>query len=190
VFEIVKTAGGYAATPTILFSFDGTHGAYAHASLIADTDGNLFGTTRDGGSLAQGTVFEIVKTAAGYAGTPTILLNFDGLNGAYPFAGLIADAKGNLFGTTSQAGYTGGQCGWCGYGTVFEIVKTASGYAGTPTILVTFDQTHGGNSLAGLIADANGNLFGTTETGGSNYGGTIFEIVKTAGGYASTPTSA
>jgi len=184
---MVKTAGGY-ATPTVLASFDGTDALNPFGSLIADADGNLFGTTREGGSFGLGTVFEIVKTAAGYAGTPVILLSFDGVNGATPFAGLIADGNGNLFGTTWEGGYIGGQCASCGYGTVFEIAKTAGGYASTQTVLVRFDWTHGGNSRAGLIADANGNLFGTAEAGGSYYGGTIFEIVKTAGGYASTPT--
>src|SRR5207244_1527016 len=96
-------------------------------------------------------------------------------------SGLIADANGNLFGTT----YTGGAYGdiFGSYGTVFEIAKTASGYATTPTVLVSFDLTHGARPHAGLIADATGNLFGTTYSGGA-YGdayssyGTVFEIAK------------
>jgi len=126
-------------------------------------------------------VFEIVKTASGYATTPTILVTFNGTNGANPAGGLIADASGNLFGTTTQGGANS-------MGTVFEIAKTASGYATTPTILVSFDGTNGANQQSSLIFDANGNLFGTTAAGGPDSVGTVFEIVKTASGYATTPT--
>ena len=181
VFEIPKTTSGYAASPTVLFNFDGGNGARPVAGLLADTAGNLFGTTQFGGANNLGTVFEIVKTASGYASTPTVLFNFDNTHGAQPLAGLIADAAGNLFGTTQIGGANRD-------GTVFEIVKTASGYASTPTVLFNFDVTHGANPQAGLIADAAGNLFGTTFAGGTNNDGTVFEIVKTASGYASTPT--
>ncbi len=181
VFEIVNTSAGYATTPTVLVSFDGTNGANPQAGLLADSSGNLFGTTFSGGSLGNGTVFEIVKTTSGYATTPTVLFNFDSTNGAYPSAGLIADSSGDLFGTTSQGGSLG-------YGTVFEIVKISTGYASTPTVLFNFDSTHGGNPAAGLVADFNGSLFGTTNAGGQDNYGTAFEIVKTKSGYASTPT--
>ena len=112
----------------------------------------------------------------------TTLVNFDTTHGATPVAGLIADAAGDLFGTTQTGGANGD-------GTVFEIVKTASGYASTPTVLFNFDfdGTHGAFPAAGLIADAAGDLFGTTQTGGANLHGTVFEIVKTASGYASPP---
>ncbi len=185
VFEIAKTAGGYASTPTVLVSFNRTNGSFPEAGLLADANGNLFGTTRSGGANDLGTVFEIAKTAGGYASTPTVLVSFNGTNGADPEAGLIADANGNLFGTTVFGGANR-------FGTVFEIAKTASGYASTPTVLVSFcGQTNcadGAVPLAGLLADANGNLFGTTASGGANRFGTVFEIAKTAGGYASTPT--
>ena len=81
------------------------------------------------------------------------------LRHAYPLAGLIADAHGDLFGTT----YGGGANG---YGTVFEIAKTAHGYASTPTTLVNFNYANGGTPAAGLIADAHGDLFGTTYKAG------------------------
>jgi uncharacterized repeat protein (TIGR03803 family) len=196
VFEIVKTASGYASTPTTLVSFcslpNCADGATPYAGLIADANGNLFGTTSGGGAYAGiyggGTVFEIVKTASGYATTPTILYSFcaqtNCTDGSGPLGGLIADANGNLFGTTGTGGANNDA------GTVFEIVKTASGYASTPTILVSFGSlpADGALPVAALIADANGNLFGTTSEGGaSGYYGTVFEIVKTASGYASTP---
>ena len=64
MFEIAKTATGYASTPTTLVSFNGANGAVPRGSLIADANGDLFGTTVSGGANGDGTVFEIVKTAA------------------------------------------------------------------------------------------------------------------------------
>ena len=181
VFEIVKTSSGYASTPTTLVDFDCTSGSGPEGGLIADANGNLFGTTSLGGPSWDGTVFEIVKTSSGYANTPTTLASFNGSNGEVLQAGLIADANGNLFGTANAGGASG-------YGVVFEIAKTASGYANPPTILVNFDNTSGASPVAGLIIDANGNLFGTTSEGGAAGYGTVFEILKTSSVYASTPT--
>jgi len=110
-----------AQTLTTLGSFDGTNGALPFASLIADANGNLFGTTSEGGRFGAGTVFEIVKTAGGYASTPTVLASFDGTSARHPLASLIADANGNLFGTTGSGPLGNGTV--FGYGTVFEIVR-------------------------------------------------------------------
>src|SRR6185312_11773306 len=181
VFEIKKTVAGYASTPTTLVSFNGTDGALPAGSLIADANGNLFGTTSAGGANGDGTVFEIVKTPTGYASAPTTLVSFNGADGSAPESSLIADANGNLFGTASEGGANGD-------GTVFEIKKTAGGYASTPTTLVSFDGADGETPFGSLIADTNGNLFGTTAFGGANGDGAVFEIKRTAGGYASTPT--
>jgi uncharacterized repeat protein (TIGR03803 family) len=169
VFEIVNTSSGYATTPTTLVSFNGTDGAYPSAGLIADANGDLFGTTEYGGASNDGTVFEIANTSSGYASTPTTLVSFNGTDGANPFAGLIADGKGNLFGTDNAGGPSDD-------GTVFEVAKTSSGYASTPTVLVNFNGTNGANPKAGLVADMNGNLFGTTYDGGASDVGTVFEV--------------
>ena len=196
VFEIAKTATGHASTPSTLVDFNDTDGSSPSGGLFIDANGDLFGTTGEGGAYEQGTVFEIAKTATGYASAPTTLVSFNGTNGSVPYSGVIGDAEGNLFGTTALGGPS--------YGTVFEIAKTASGYASTPTTLVDFGTVgaflgaDGALPVWRLIADANGDLFGTTLFGGaySNgpanvYGvnGTVFEIAKTASGYASTPTT-
>ena len=182
VFEIVRTASGWASTPNILASFSGgVSGAYPYGGLLADADGDLFGTTAGGGTTADGTVFELVKTTSGYASTLTVLASFSGEDGAFPFAGLLADANGNLFGTTEEGGTSNS-------GTVFEIVKTANGYASTPATLVSFSGDDGSFPIGALIADASGDLFGTTVLGGTANEGTVFEIVRSASGYASTPT--
>jgi uncharacterized repeat protein (TIGR03803 family) len=120
----------------------------------------------------------------------TTLVNFSGSNGAEPFAGLIADASGDLFGTTTSGGANN-------EGTVFEIQNTgtvaAPVYASPPTTLVSFNGSNGGYPSAGLIADASGDLFGTTSGGGANGLGTVFEIQNTgtvaAPVYASAPTT-
>jgi uncharacterized repeat protein (TIGR03803 family) len=192
VFEIVN--GGTVAAPvydtgaTTIYSFSGVSdgGAIPYAGLIADANGDLFGTTGSGGFGGYGTVFELINqgTAAApdYTTGATTLYNFSGgSDGANPYAGLIADANGNLFGTTSNGGIGADP----GYGTVFEIVNNGS--AATPnyttgfTTLYSFTWTgsDGANPIAGLIADANGDLFGTTSLGGSSGGyGTVFELAN------------
>src|SRR6516225_9795894 len=100
----------------------------------------------------------------------TTLLNFNSTNGATPQAGLIADANGDLFGTT----HNDGTSGTSGGGTVFELVNNNGTY--TLNTLVNFNGANGQGPAAGLIADANGDLFGTTYYGGSNPNyGTVFE---------------
>jgi uncharacterized repeat protein (TIGR03803 family) len=173
-------------TLTTLVSFNGTNGQYPQAGLIEDSAGDLFGTTYNGGASNDGTVFEIVNTATGYATAPTTLVNFNLTDGAKPFGTLLMDAAGDLFGTTTY-----GAAGAAG--SVYEIAKTATGYAGTPTTLVSFTAETGDEPQAGLIADAAGDLFGTTSAAGPSSGtapstGTVFEIAKTASGFASTPT--
>ena len=173
VFELVKSGSTYSLTT--LISFNGSNGAFPFGSLIADANGNLFGTTHGDGANNDGTVFELVKDGSTY--TLTTLVSFNGSNGAAPSAGLIADANGNLFGTTYGDGINN-------YGTVFELVKSGSTY--TLTTLVSFNGSNGANPMSGLIADANGNLFGTTYGGGANNYGTVFELVKSGSAYTFT----
>ncbi len=160
-FEIAKTATGYAA-PVTLATLAGT---LADAPLVIDAGGDLFGTTETGGTSGHGTVFEIAKTAGGYASTSTTLVNFNGTNGNDPLAPLLIDAAGNLFGTTNN--------------TAFEVLKTATGYLGTPVTLASFTGSNGQNLNAGLSVDAAGDLFSTTTSGGSNNLGTVFELTNT-----------
>ena len=176
VFEIPKTATGYGA-PTTLAIFNGTNGANPDGALIANAAGDLFGTTSAGSTTASGlpgsgTVFKIPYQGNGVYGALTTLATF---NGTGPHAGLLADAAGNLLGTTSAPLGQGG--------TMFEIPKTATGY-GALTTLAILNGTRGAGPIGGLLADAAGNLFGTTGSGlQSDQGGTVFEIAKTANGY-------
>src|SRR3989442_831738 len=98
-----------------------------------------------------------LATTEASAQTLTTLYSSGGSDGADPNAGLIADASGNLYGTTNSGGANG-------YGTVFKVTPT-----GTETVLYSFTGGSDGTyPLAGLIADASGNLYGTTYFGGAN----------------------
>jgi uncharacterized repeat protein (TIGR03803 family) len=163
-----------AAALTTLVSFDGPDSSAPEGDLIADSSGGLFGATSSGGANSDGTVFEIKRTAAGYASAPTTLVSFHGSDGAQPFADLLADANGDLFGATSGLGPNG--LPFPGDGAVFEIKKTATGYASAPTTLGIFHVDDGENREGSLITDANGDLFGTTSEGGPSDDGTVFEI--------------
>ena len=176
VFELTPQAGG-GWTEKVLHSFHGnrTDGASPYAGLIFDAAGNLYGTTVDGGTDRGGTVFELTPQAGG-GWTEKLLysFNFNGTDGYYPFAGLIFDAAGNLYGTTYQGGTHG-------RGTVFELTPQAGG-GWTEKVLHSFNPTDGYYPKAGLVLDAAGNLYGTTEQGGIYGGGTVFELTPTAGG--------
>jgi uncharacterized repeat protein (TIGR03803 family) len=127
--------------------------------LIAGARGDLFGTTYGGGAYDHGTVFELVKTGSGY--TEEVLHSFSGgtTDGARPEAALIADAKGDLFGTTVSGGaYSeGGANGVYGDGTAFELVKTVSGY--TEKLLHSFGGTSA-DTAASIVGVLNGLHFG------------------------------
>ncbi len=159
VFEL--QAGSSVITTIVTFN-GSNNGGHPRAGVIADAAGNLYGTTSEAGAYGDnGTVFEV---QAG-SGVVTTLANFDGSNGWNPVGGVIADAAGNLYGTTPLGGAGN-------VGTVFE-VKAGSGVV---TTLVSFDGSNGDQPTAGLIADAAGNLFGTTAEGGAGNNGTVFEV--------------
>lgn len=158
VFELAKSGG-----LTTLANFNGANGSRPFGGVTADISGNLFGTTTNGGDNDAGTVFEIP-----HGGQLKTLASFNSSN-SFPNAGVILDAKGNIFGTTMGSGSVSD------HGTVFELVK-----GGGLVTLVSFNDSNGTNPAAGLIADASGNLFGTTEYGGypgSGGAGTVFEVI-------------
>jgi hypothetical protein len=182
VFELTDSGGSFAPAPTTVASFNITDGQYPRGGLIADAAGDLFGTTYAGGPSGDGTVFEIARTGTGYASTPMTLASFDDANGSSLGGNLIMDAAGDLLGTAAGGGPNED-------GTVFEIAKTSTGYASTPTVLVTFNSFAEGASPNGLVADAAGDLFGVTSVGGADGDGTVYEIAKTGSGWSSTPTT-
>jgi uncharacterized repeat protein (TIGR03803 family) len=180
VFEMVHGASGY-SSPNLIYTFSYTDGAEPTGPLIADANGDLFGTTMQGGTLpggasGSGTVFELVNTGSGYS--LNTLHTFDGADGSYLYSGVIADANGDLFGATYSS--SGGNA------TVYELVNTGSGYT-FETIATLKNGVSGGDIIGGLTLDSQGDIFGTAEVGGTGGFGTVFEVVHTASGYNSTP---
>lgn len=164
VFKLTKGAG---YTETVLHSFGGgSDGVQPDAGLIADKAGNLYGTTIVGGGTdcsgnGCGTVYKLTPD-----GKETVLYAFRGGNdGRYPYAGVIEDKAGNLYGTA----YVGGASD---NGVVFKLAPD-----GTETVLHSFaGGSDGRNPYAGVIADNAGNLYGTTQYGGARDNGTVFKI--------------
>jgi uncharacterized repeat protein (TIGR03803 family) len=161
-------AAGGTWTEKVLWSFGGgTDGILPRDWLIFDAAGNLYGTTTTGGTSSAGTVFELSPSGGGW--TEQVLHAFNGTDGRNPIAGLIFDAAGNLYGTTNQGGTSN-------LGTVFELTP-AAGRTWTEQVLHNFGGgTDGAGPQAGLIFDAAGNLYGTTFSGGSYGGGTVFRL--------------
>lgn len=155
------TTGG---SLTTLAAFDSTDGADPSAVLVQGLDGNFYGTTEYGGTSGDGTVFQITPS-----GQLTSLYSFSGgSDGAIPIAGLIQGVDGNFYGVT----YLGGAHG---YGTVFKITTS-----GALTVLYAFTGgSDGANPWGGLMQARDGNLYGTTLSGGAYGFGTVFQIAPT-----------
>lgn len=153
----------------VLHAFAGTSdGAGPYASLIQGTDGNLYGTALGGGSGGNGTVFKITPE-----GAFTLLHSFsstdgngDNTDGSMPQGRLLLASDGNFYGATVIGGVNG-------MGTLFKITS-----GGTFTLLHTFvgGTSDGANPLAGLIQANDGNLYGTTQRGGSSNAGTVYRF--------------
>ena len=159
---------------TVLYSFTGGPDGFSPAGpLIQDPQGNLYGVTGAGGAAGYGTVFKLAPN-----GSKTILHSFTGHpDGTYPNGGMVRDAAGNLYGTTNQGG-PDPSCGfWAtGCGIVFKVTPS-----GEESIFYSFDNRNatedGYQPLGNLIRDAAGNIYGTTDDGGSvGLYGTVYKI--------------
>jgi uncharacterized repeat protein (TIGR03803 family) len=171
-----------APTETVLWSFGHRYGLYpVTSSLIFDAAGNLYGTTADGG-FGAGVAFRLRPPVTGHtAWTEEVLHSFGGTDGVYPVAGMIFDKAGNLFGTTAGGGDSN-------HGTVFELTPPAAGKTGwIEQVLYSFAGSEnagpdGADPDADLIFDKAGNLYGTTNGGGTHGRGTVFELMPPAAG--------
>ena len=168
VFELVSNADG-SWTEKMLHSFTGGRdGAYPFSGLIWDASESLYGTAEEGGAYGNGTLFKLAPTSNG-SWTFQVLHQFTGgKDGANPFARLIFDAAGNLYGATSGGGAHG-------YGVVFKLTQTSSG-GWKETVLHAFQDTPGADPYSGLILDALGNLYGITAGDSSKTSGSVFKI--------------
>jgi uncharacterized repeat protein (TIGR03803 family) len=160
VFKITS-----AGVETVLWNFgSGSDGRNPQGNLTRGSDGNLYGTTVNGGANASGTVFRITP-----AGAETVLWNFGSAgDGRNPGSGVVQDADGNFYGTTSGGGPIGA-------GTVFRVTPD-----GVETVLWGFGSNSSGNDGAGpygaLIQGNDGNFYGTTYGGGASLLGTVFKL--------------
>jgi len=162
ILQIMPT-GTLVALHSFCSLSDCSDGVAPFGGLVQAANGDLYGTTTEGGANGGGTVFKITPS-----GTLTTLYSF--ARGSYPSAGLVQAANGDLYGTTSYGGAI------APYGTVFKITPS-----GSLTTLYSFCSqpgcVDGDLPVAGLIQATNGDFYGTTFDGGANGSyGTIFKI--------------
>ncbi|MEW6437555.1 MAG: choice-of-anchor tandem repeat GloVer-containing protein [Pseudomonadota bacterium] len=171
---IYITPIGSWTSPAIAKSFgSSSNGEIARSTLLTDKFGNnYYGTTMLGGGVASdGVVFDLFALGGGrYSYSLLHIFTGGSSDGAQPYAALIEDASGNLYGTTTSGGASG-------YGVVYELTPNGSG-GYNETILHSFagGTSDGANPYSALVMDSSGNLYGTTANGGANGHGTIFEI--------------
>jgi len=158
VFKLTNSGGTW--TESVIYSFANTpDGANPENGLIMDSAGNFYGIASTGGSTGKGCVFEL--SPSGSTWTEKVLYDISSTH-----SGLTLGPTGNIiYGTT--------------YGTIFELTLNSSG-VWVPTVLFTFNPadaaTEGSNPVGTLVPDKNGNLYGTTLTGGANNVGAVFKL--------------
>jgi len=173
VFKLTPGAGG-AWTETVLYQFTNwADGGIPVSGVIFDTAGNLYGTASNGGNSSNcgysgcGVVYKLSPRPVG-AWRETVLHSFDYLDGAYPQAALLFDAAGNLYSTAYDGSRS--RCG-----VVFELSpRSGGGWMDSTTYAFTCGDD-GANPHSGLVIDGAGNLYGTTQFGGVNNRGAVYE---------------
>jgi uncharacterized repeat protein (TIGR03803 family) len=171
---------------TVLYRFRGSgDGYYPTSALVADKNGNLYGTTAEGGFNGNGTIFELKRPfSPGAAWTHRVLYDFQGVpsgrgdgDGSQP-DGVVFDAAGNLYGATLGGGFCSEFEGLVNcFGSVFELAAPSEpGGAWTESVLHRFGASGDSNPHDGVIFDNNGNLYGTTYLGGAYGFGGVFEL--------------
>jgi uncharacterized repeat protein (TIGR03803 family) len=189
VYELSPpTKEGGQWTYTVLYNFQGGKDAlFPWGDLVFDKSGNLYGATQFGGGKGTtcnqyfdgncGTVFKLSSPKQkGGKWTEKVLHSFaGGTDGANPNGYLVLDGSGTVYGLTFSGGNQSCHC----YGTAFELKPpNTRGGAWTEQLLHSFDRTtsDGGNPVAGLVFDSEGNLYGTTLNGGPGPGGIVFSL--------------
>jgi uncharacterized repeat protein (TIGR03803 family) len=159
VFELSPDGkGGWDAS--VIYSFE--DGSIPIGTPAFDAAGNLYGTTYPGGAFNAGTVYKLSHGQNGWNEDTLESFQHHALNAFRPFAGVVLDAEGNIYGTTLLGGTFRG-------GTVFELVPGGGSY----TLNIIANLT--GNPYSGVIMDGSGNLYGTTNFGGRHSFGVVYE---------------
>ncbi len=175
VYKLTPSNGSW--TESVLYSFtQGGDGQHAWGGVIFDPSGNLYGTTVYGGAYGYGAIYKLTPSGSGW--TESILYSFNGgTDGANPYAGLISDQAGNLYGATGFAGSGNG-------GTAFELASSGGGWAFN--VLYSFTGASGqfaAGPVANLAFDTAGNLYGTTHGDGPYNYGTVFKLTPASGSW-------
>ncbi len=178
VFELASNADG-TWTYNIIYDF-GNAGPYdaegPYGPLAVDASGSLYGTSQSGGTYGYGTVFKL--SASNGVWTDTVLFNFTLDYGSTPNPfGVVMDALGNLYGTTTQGGPYG-------VGTIYKLTPTAGFW--TRTVLHTFAGTDGAYPFGGLAIDKSGTLYGTSDSGGTFGYGNVYKLSSANGKWGQT----
>ena len=172
VFQLTPSGSGW--TDNVIHYFQGgDDGAQPVGGLVSDRQGYLYGTSAGHGARGGGTAFE---TWQGQGWEFLVLYSFTGDEFGGPYASLVVDATGNLYGTTYQDGASS-------QGSVFKLTKGCAGFGYTSLHDFSGGQD-GANPVSSLVFDANGNIFGTTSAGGAYGNGTVFEITPAEGSKA------
>lgn len=175
VFELVHGKKG-TWKEKLLYSFgQGTDGTVPVGGVTFGTPNTLYGTTSTGGTYGYGTVYQLKRSRSTW--TETILYNFqNGNDGGSPYAGVILDQSGNLYGATVSGGGGSG-------GTVFELSPAQGGWM--YAVLYSWPGWPLSASFRNLFLDASGNLYGTTHCDGYGYG-TVFKLTPSNGTWTNT----
>ena len=172
----LQFGGGWKETVLYQFGYyDGENPLYG--DVVFDRSGNLYGATRNGGANSQGAIFELMPTNGTW--TECVIYSFSGPDGSTPHGGPVFDAGGNLYGTTSTGGTSG-------LGTVYRLQPGGSGW--TETVLHNFQGSDGVTPGSGVVLDTSGDLYGTTQSGGTVGDGTAFELTSGGAGIWSLRT--
>jgi len=180
VYELSPSNGGW--TETVLYSFNGGtgDGASPWAGVIFDSGGNLYGTTEFGGAYGYGTIYELSPSNGSW--TEKILYNFAGQqDGGWPYAGLVFDHSGNLYGATTVGGNGAG-------GTLFELSPNGSNW--NYQAICSWVRQPGelaGGPVATPVMDSAGNLYGATGGDGAYGFGEVFKATNSGGTWTCTP---
>jgi uncharacterized repeat protein (TIGR03803 family) len=174
VYELSPSGGSW--TVSVIHSFMVTDGKNPYGGLTLDSSGNLYGTTKFGGtSPAAGAVFQLTNSGSGW--TETVIHNFNGPDGFQPLGGLVLDAAGNVYGTTSHGGEGGG-----GGGKVFQVSPSGGGW----NYSLLYGFTGRGGPSGDLVMDSSGALYGTTLQDGANGLGSVFKLTFSDGQWVYT----
>lgn len=179
VWELSPYGNGW--TENHIYVFTGqSDGGTPESGVVFGTDGNLYGTTSAWGHGIGccGAVFQLVNGSSGW--TENTLYDFtDGNDGSTPYGGVIQDAAGNLYGTTTTGGANGG-------GTVFELSPSDGGWTFQTIYSFTGNADQQGGPYDDLVMDSAGNLYGATYLDGRYGWGNVFKLTPSDNGWTYT----